>query len=241
MEVKTKAVVLRCVPYADNRQVIDLFTEACGRVQFACRMAKTARGKLKRQLFQPLTLLNVAFDYRPKLSLQRMRDVSIYRPYTQIPYNMEKLGIAMFVAEFLTYATRNEQRNDALFNYIEQCLTWLDTDTGHFANFHLVFMMRIARFLGLMPNVDDYTPGCYFDLRNACFAAIRPLHNDYLQPQQAQHFLNLIRMDYKTMHLYKLTRDERNECAEVILQFYRLHVPGFPELKSLDVLKQLFV
>ena len=37
-----------------------------------------------------------------------------------------------------------------------------------------------------------------------------------------------------------MSRAERNRCTEVILEFYRLHVPGFPEMKSLEVLRQLF-
>ena len=42
------------------------------------------------------------------------------------------------------------------------------------------------------------------------------------------------------MHLYAMTRAERMRCLEVMNLYYRLHLPGFPELKSLEVLKELF-
>jgi len=50
----------------------------------------------------------------------------------------------------------------------------------------------------------------------------------------------LLRMNYETMHLFGMSRTERNRCLTVINDYYRLHLPDFPVLKSLDVLKELF-
>ena len=49
-----------------------------------------------------------------------------------------------------------------------------------------------------------------------------------------------MRMNYDTMHLFRMSHDERNRCVELILAYYKLHVPNFPELKSLAVLQELF-
>ena len=49
-----------------------------------------------------------------------------------------------------------------------------------------------------------------------------------------------MRMNFETMHLFAMSRQERNRCAELIIIFYRLHIPNFPDLKSLAVLKELF-
>ena len=49
-----------------------------------------------------------------------------------------------------------------------------------------------------------------------------------------------MRMNYDTMHLFEMSRAERNRCVEIILSYYRLHLPGFPELKSLEVLRELY-
>ena len=44
-----------------------------------------------------------------------------------------------------------------LFAYLIHSIRWLDEcENRSFANFHLVFLMRLSRFLGLYPNVDDY-------------------------------------------------------------------------------------
>jgi DNA repair protein RecO (recombination protein O) len=49
-----------------------------------------------------------------------------------------------------------------------------------------------------------------------------------------------MRMDYPTMHLFRLSRNERNRILDVLLTYYRLHLPGFPTLRSLSVLQELY-
>ena len=101
--------------------------------------------------------------------------------------------------------------------------------------------MRLSRFLGLYPNLEDYHSGDYFDLRSAGFTPLRPqAHPDYIGPEEASRLTGLMRMNYETMHLFAMDRSERARCLTVMNEYYRLHLPDFPVLKSLEVLKELF-
>ena len=73
MILKSKAIVLRSLKFGDSSLIIDMFTELEGRISFITRIPKTAKGKIKKQYFQPLTLLDLEFDYRPRTSLQRIK------------------------------------------------------------------------------------------------------------------------------------------------------------------------
>ena len=240
MEFTTHAIVLHSIKFGDAQVIIDLFTEQSGRLPFICRIPKTAKAKVKKQFFQPLTCLELNFDYRQNARLQRMRDVRIAHPFSSIPFDPYKLAISLFIEEFLYHATRNEQVNAPLFQYVEDSILWLDGCMRPVPNFHLVFMMRLSRFLGFYPNLEDRAPGCFFDLRNGYFTLDRPLHPDFLMPDDAARISLLMRMNFETMHLFAMSRADRNRCAETILDYYRLHIPNFPELKSFDVLKALF-
>ena len=147
----------------------------------------------------------------------------------------------MFLAEFLYRALKEEASNEPLFAYLMHSILWLDgCGERPFANFHLVFLMRLSSFLGLYPNVDDYTSGCYFDMLNACFTPLMPKSGAFLKPDEAARIRLLLRMNYETMHLFGMSRTERNRCLMVINDYYCLHLPDFPMLKSVDVLKELF-
>ena len=144
------------------------------------------------------------------------------------------------MAEFVTYATRSEQQNHDLFLFVENSVMWLDTCVSSFANFHIVFMLHMTRFVGFFPNTDERHDCPYFDLRGGCFIPYAPAHGDFLKPDEAGMIQLLMRLNYTTMRLLSLTRSERNRIVDVILYYYKLHLPEFPEMKSLPVLKELF-
>lgn len=240
MDIKTRAIVLRTVKYGDSQMIVDMLTAKAGRVSFMCRLSKSGRGRVKSQFFQPLTLLDVVFDNRPTRELQHIRDLRVSRAFASIPFDPYKLSIGLFLAEFLTYATRGDNGDSPLEEFVEKSLLWLDSATEGFANFHLVFMMHVTLFVGFYPNLDGYHEGSWFDLRDGTFTAVRPPHADCLRPDEASRLRQLMRMTFDNMRLFRMSREQRNRCADVIVAYYRLHVPGFPEPKSLDVLRELF-
>ena len=240
MLTKTQAIVLHSLKYGETRLIVDMFTRSQGQQSFIVSIPKSVKGKIKKQLFQPLTLLEIESDLRPKLQLQKLSDIRLASPFSSIPFDPNKLSISLFIAEFLYYALRSEQHNEPLFDYIVNSIQWLDAQTDRFANFHLVFLMRLSRFLGFYPNLEHYQSGDYFDLRESVFLSTPPVHRDFLHPQEAEKIQLMMRMDFPTMHLFRMSHQERNRLLEVSLIYYRLHLPDFPELKSVSVLQELY-
>lgn len=240
MITKTRGIVLRSVRFGESSLIVDVLTKSSGRVSFMVHIPKTSKGKIKKQYFQPMTLLDFEYDFRQRSNLQRIKDVRVSLPYSSIPIDPAKSCISLFLSEFIYYATRNEQENPTLFTYISTSLEWLDNAYEDFANFHLVFMMRLGKFLGFHPFLEDFTPGCFFDLRNGCFTLSMPLHTDFLNAADAGHLYNLMRMNFDTMRLFKLSHDDRNRITEIVLRYYKLHLPNMPELQSFDILREVF-
>ena len=240
MITKTRGIVLRSVRFGESSLIVDVLTKSSGRVSFMVHIPKTSKGKIKKQYFQPMTLLDFEYDFRQRSNLQRIKDVRVSLPYSSIPIDPAKSCISLFLSEFIYYATRNEQENPTLFTYISTSLEWLDNAYEDFANFHLVFMMRLGKFLGFHPFLEDFTPGCFFDLRNGCFTLSMPLHTDFLNAADAGQLYNLMRMNFDTMKLFKLSHDDRNRITEIVLRYYKLHLPNMPELQSFDILREVF-
>ena len=250
MKVKTEAIVLHSFKFGESKLIVDTFTKTHGRLSFVVPMPRSTRSKLKKQYFQPLTLLNIDADIQQQSRLQKISEASIAAPLPSLLSDPSKLAIALFICEFLYHALRDEQQNGPLFEYLCTSIQWLDQRESDFANFHLVFLMHLSRFLGFYPNLDIRGYGgtevrrcedsLYFDLRSAEFCSLTPTHRDFLMPQEAGRIRLLMRMDYATMHLFRMGRADRNRILEIIIHYYRLHIPQFPELRSLPVLQELF-
>jgi len=237
---KTEAIVLHAFKYGETRMIVDMFTRLNGRLSFIVQLPKTSHGKMKKQFFQPLRLLSVECDVRPSQQLQKLRNAALWTPLPSLQTEPSKLSVTLFLAEFLYHSLKGEQQNEPLFDYVVNSLQWLDSADGPVANFHLVFVMRMARFLGFYPNLEDYEPGCYFDLRASAFCPEPPLHRDVLLPQEAEKVQLMMRMDYQTMHVFRLSRQDRGRLLEIALAYYHIHLPAFPELRSLGVLQEMW-
>lgn len=237
---KTTGIVLHSFKYSDTTNIVDIYTQLQGRVSFLVPSTRAKRSAVKSVLFQPLSIVEFEADFRPLSTLPRIREVKAC-PFKSIPYDPYKSSIALFLAEFLYRTVKEEGENSLLFAYLHNSIEWLDECSGNFANFHLVFLMRLSRFLGLYPNLDNYHRGDYFDLLNACFTSICPnRHPFFVDADESFRITRLMRMNYDTMHLFGMVRSERARCLSIISDYYRLHIPGFQELKSLDVLHELF-
>lgn len=199
---KAEGIVLRTVKYKDTAFIADVYTDVAGRVSFMVPLPRSRKASVKSVLFQPLSLVELEADFRPNTSIYKIKEAKSWHPFVSLPYDPYKSAIALFLSEFLCRAVRVEADNRALFSYLRHSIVWLDECRTGFANFHLVFLMRLSRFLGLYPNLEGYSEGCYFDLVNACFTSLRPSgHSHYIGPIEAARLLTLMRMNYDTMHL----------------------------------------
>ncbi len=80
MKVKTEAIVLHSFKYGESKMIVDTFTRTHGRLSFAVPLPRSAHSKLKKQYFQPLTLLNIEADIQQQSQLQKISEASIARP-----------------------------------------------------------------------------------------------------------------------------------------------------------------
>lgn len=241
MQQTTRGIVLRTIKYKDSSLIADVYTDVRGRCQFMLRVPKTGRAKVLPVLFQPLAILEMEIDVRPHATIYKVLEAKTLTPFSDIPFNPYKQTIVMFLSEFLTRALREEERDLPLFEYLRNSISFLDGAIQGFSNFHIVFLLRLSRFLGIYPNFENYHEGDYFDLLNACFVGSQPLtHPHFLSVQESSYVPQLSRINFETMHLFRFSRTERNRMLTVLNEFYRLHLPDFPELMSLQVLRELF-
>ncbi len=237
---KTQGIVLHSLKYKDTSIIVDIYTEVSGRASFLVPVSRSRKAAVKSVLFQPLSLVELEADFRPNTTIYKVKEAKSLYPFTSIPYDPYKSAIALFLSEFLYRALREEAENRPLFAYLQHSIVWLDECGSGFANFHLVFLMRLSRFLGcirIWKIITAVTISICKTLALLRYAAVAfRLHRAGrgVTPD------GLMRMNYETMHLFAMSRTERARCLAIMNEYYRLHLPDFPVLKSLEVLKELF-
>ena len=238
MLVRSRAIVLHTLRYGDNKLICRVLTEREGCVTFVVR--RSARRQSPHRFFQPLALLDVEWNKQSRTTMVTPRSIAWVEPYKSIPYDPQKSSVALFLCEFLQAAVKGEPAGRELFLFVEQSLRFYDRIAQQHANFHLVFLLHFAAFIGLQPDIFTFDEGAFFDLREGIFSRTRPLHPDVISPEEAAALPVLMRMTYSNMHLFKLNGAERSRLLALLCSYYQLHVPAFPAMKSLDVLREIW-
>ena len=103
-----------------------------------------------------------------------------------------------------------------------------------------ILLLRLLHYLGIYPNVESYVAGSCFDMLNGVFVDRIPMHRHYLNRQESVVLARLLKISFENMSLYSFSRQDRVSVINRILEYYRLHLPDFPEIKSLSVMQSLF-
>jgi len=240
MLYKTRGIVLNSLPYNDTYAITLIYTEEFGRVSYLTAQSKSRKSKVPRALFHPLAILDLEVEHQSRRDIQRIREIKIHFPLIALLTDPVKSALGIFLAELIGKVVREEQTNRDLFDFLLQSVQVLELTTASPANFHLVFMIRLSRLLGFYPDASNYQKGMIFDMRNGIFTKNEPTHINFLPPDEGAVFYNLLRMSYENMPAFRFSGRERQAIIHRILDYYRLHLSDFPEIKSLAVLHDVF-
>jgi len=238
MVVTTKAIVFSAIKYAEADLIVSCFTESAGLKSYLLRgILKSKRGKLKASQFQPLTQLEIVAFHKDKGTLERIREAKIATPYTTLHTNVIKTSVVLFLAEILKNAIKEEEVNRPLYTYIEQSLLWFDK-TDSIPNFHILFLLKLSAYLGFYPDTSAIDEP-YFNLSEGYFEK----HDSGAYCRNGAEitvFKRFFGINFDALDLLKLTKRERQNTLDLLLQYYQLHLEGYKRPKSLLVLNQLF-
>jgi DNA repair protein RecO (recombination protein O) len=193
-----------------------------------------------KSLFHALAVLDLEVDHQNLRDIQRIKEAKVHIPLVSMLNDPVKIAIGIFLSEVIGKVVKEVQANKILFEFLLQSVRILELTEKSCANFHLVFMIMLSRFLGFYPDYSGYQEGMFFDMRNGVFVLYKPSHPYFLNPDESSFFYKLLRIKYENMTAFKLTGVERKVILSAILEYYRLHLTYFPEIKSLEILHEVF-
>lgn len=240
MLAKTRGIFLHAVKYSETSLITSIYTEAFGRQSFLVKGGRNKNSAVKAAIFQPLYLLDLEIYFRQAKELHWIKSARIASPYQTIPFDIRKSSQVIFLAEILNKCIREEEPNQELFDFIFHALTFLDLTDSGISNFHIWFLFRLTHFLGIFPSGENSGQGTFFDLKKAQFVFREPAHEQFADKRVTALFARLFDIDLNTFVKLNYTQTDRSALLEMLLKFYRIHFDHLAEIKSVEVLKEVF-
>lgn len=173
-----------------------------------------------------------------------VREVKLLSPNHHLQMDPNKQSQAMFISELLYRILMHPEADEALYDYLSYSFGRLDSLRQGVANFYICFAYHLLKYLAISPSIDHEDVHAlreghllWYDLEEVGYTTtpINPRHA--LRPVEAMHLPLLERMHYDNLAAYRYNRSDRGLIIDRILLYYRLHLPPFPMIKSLDILR----
>lgn len=236
MLVKTKAIVLSALKYQEKSLIVKCFTQSEGLKSYFVPSAFSAKKSSQRiAYFQPLNILEIEANHKNKGSLEHFKEVKISVPYQTLNIEIIKSTIVIFLSEVLHHAIKEEEKNESLFTFLETAFIWLDTH-DEIANFHLILLLEVTKFLGFYPDNSEIDLP-FFDIVEGNFTLHQGMNS--ISQNESLLFRKLMELKFDS-ELKLFTSIERQIVLKILLDYYAIHLDGFKQPKSLEVLKEVF-
>ncbi len=247
MKEKITGIVLGTVKHSDRHNVTGIYTRERGRMAFLTPAGTTPKSRQTASCFQPLSIVEAQVSIDPTRELHVPTAVSRVEVWRTMYYEPIKMTIAMFLSEFLGRLLRDSPSEPSLWDFIKQSVSLLDTidDDTSIANFHIAFLVGLMRMTGIYPDLSEYTDGMEFDMKSGRmilpFSLQGGARSVRIDAERARVIPILVRINYANSRRFHFKGRERSEILDEILRYFGCHFPGCDHLKSLEILKEIFI
>ncbi|MCH5225320.1 MAG: recombination protein O N-terminal domain-containing protein [Muribaculaceae bacterium] len=260
MGEKIRGIVLNVRKYNDRNNVVSIYSREWGRLSFISPAGSGKASNARRARLQPLALIETELNYKAGAELQRLGSVALVEVWRDLYFQPVKQALVLFISEFLGRLLNASMADPRLFDFLEDSFRLLDRMDKGVNDFHIPFLVSLLTFSGIQPDVNGYREGFSFDFAAGGFVGSAECQvpsaeglvlsaegrgtngrGGILYGEEAKAAAWVARINFSNMKRLRLTGANRRQILYGLLNYYSYHFPGLGQLKSVDVLREVFL
>lgn len=239
MRQASRAIALNYFKHSETSVIARFFTEKWGVHSFIIKGVRSKKSKFSLASLQALSLVEIEANVKPHQTLSILAELKVRQPLQEVPFQIVKSSIALFIAEILLKTIEHDEPNPSLFDFVESSVHALD-ETQKPENFHLFFMLHLTKYLGFFPT-NYYSPVTpIFNLLEGCFESSFEKSEFQLTEKWSKKWSEILTVKMASFEALPFSRNERNELLHYLISFLKLHLEGMGSINSLQVLETVF-
>jgi len=239
MILSTKGIVLHCMDYSETSIIARVYTEQLGLQTYIAKGVRKKGSRIKRNLFTPLSVIQLVANHKEGEGMRVMRDASCEYQLNGIATDMAKTAVSIYISELLSRSVSAQMADPNLYGFIEDAILNLDRATESIAGFPLAFTIGLTQFLGFDPHNNFNASSIYFDMEEGNFCSNPPGHPYYFSSPLSDRLSEVLTTLNAGVNSVKVDYQTRTELLARMLEYIRIHIPGFGEIKSVKVLSDV--
>ncbi|HTA61482.1 MAG TPA: DNA repair protein RecO C-terminal domain-containing protein [Bacteroidia bacterium] len=235
MQQKTNGIILQNTKFQDKKNILKIYTLQHGVQSYVINIGHSKKSKIKSAHVIGLNQIEFIEQIKKTRSIQLISDIHVSYIYQNLFSNPIKNTIGIFLNEVLLKALKEQPENHELYQFVSESLIVFDNQNYEASNFHLHFLVELSKHLGFYPNNNYSEKNCLFDIQDGIFTAHIPTHLHYADSELSFHLSKLL----NDKSNFTCNAKTRADLLNLLLMLYKLHVPNFGEIKSIQILKEI--
>lgn len=234
-------ILLKTIRYSDSSAVIQVFSRKYGRKAYFLRGLSKKKNSPRAYLF-PLALLELQVTEKESKNLGQVREVNLLYPLAELISNPAKSSIALFLTEIIEKCIAENYQNEILYDFLEYSINLLDA-SKQVKNLHVWFLLALSKHLGFQPSKhspNGLSSEYYLNLEAGQFQNSPPVLEPFLEPKISRLLHSFLGTTFDEVSELRMSAEERSLLLRGIIDYYKVHVPHFNHVSSLDVLETVF-
>ncbi|MBN2637223.1 MAG: DNA repair protein RecO [Prolixibacteraceae bacterium] len=240
MLASTEGIVLHTIKYGESSVIATIYTREFGRQSYLINAAHGKQSKNKAGMLQPLFLVDIVAYHKQSRELNRVKELKSNQTYQNISFDIAKSTTAIFLAEMLYRSIHEQESYPEMYDFIKHSLLYFDLLEVGAANFHIYFLYRLTEYLGFLPVLKKQGFQNWFDMKKGAVVHVQPLHPFYVNKDTTENLIRISSLKLHEIDQFKVARKMRDDLLSAIVDYYLIHFDDSREIKSLNVLREVF-
>jgi len=231
MNYESRAIALLNHKYGEGAVIAKIFTEEYGLKSFSVKRNKSKKSKNKILLLDKMNLLTINAKNNSKKEIQYLSEINLAYAYQNT--SLKNKLIRLFIAEVLSKALIDSEKNINLFQFIWNTNTQIDNLENVNNNFCIIFLIQLSEFLGISPSTENIDLP-YFNLNSGNFTNIKNKNEEIIKGEIINYFKRLIIKENVI-----IPYQSRQELIKMLFRYYSIHHINLSNIKSYEVIESL--
>lgn len=227
MKGNALGIFLFRINYSDTSLIVHFYTREFGLKKFMFK-----GGKKKGHSLFPMAICDLSFYGRQDSNLLSLNNAD---PMNGISFQFDAIrsSIAFFMAEVVRKCVIDDEKDEFFFDRLSETVMLLNRREDC-QLFPLEFMLSMSELMGIQPLISEENAEV-FNLDDGVFEQRSPSHIRSVDGVPVQLILDLLRQQ-TPRNSSKMVREE---ALDIMLDYFRIHVPKFDQLQSYEIVKEV--
>jgi DNA repair protein RecO (recombination protein O) len=213
--------------YSESSLIVWFFTRENGVQKFLFR-----GGKKKAHSLFPMAVCELSYYGHKHSDLFNLTAVETAQPST-FQFNPISSTIAYFCVECAKKCMHQGDVDESVFQFLVNFSNCLDREKN-LGILPLQFLVEFSEVLGLKPHFED-EEGRFFNIDTGVFQS----STNSFERIATGPGIDLIKSLIHDAAVTSSTKKIREEALNIMLEYYKIHIPRFDNLETFDVVKEI--